>query len=299
METKKFDITSSALEKGIDIAKNFLDKLIMPSIEEAGLLLKEEVTFWKFKNQVRVLNKAKAYCEKHNISPKTISMKLLCPLLDYSALEEDDDLQDKWAILLANMVDSEQNIQNHVFPYILSQISSNEFRLINNEYQEKLKRQTKLREELKSFKENNHEKIRQLELKIAELTGQIKEKRESNTGKLDNSLFQLLSEKASLEKELNPYISKESTLKYQLDKPENVSPLNFKEFELSNVIRLGLVKFIQLPYANSQTLEIPYNTTEISSGYLKVDLDVEVEADEEYILTELGELFIEACSEKK
>ena len=38
----------------------------------------------------------------------------------------------EWAILLGNMVDSEQNIENHVFPYILSQISSNEFEAVLN-----------------------------------------------------------------------------------------------------------------------------------------------------------------------
>src|SRR5690554_4542011 len=117
--TNKIDITSTALEKGIDLAKDFLDKLVMPAVEETGLLLKDKVTLWKFKNQVQMLNKAKAYCEKNNISPKQVSLKLLCPLLDYSGIEEDEILQNKWAILLSNMVDSDQNIENHVFPYIL------------------------------------------------------------------------------------------------------------------------------------------------------------------------------------
>src|SRR3954470_18105341 len=104
---KKLDITSTTLEKGVDIAKNFVDKLIMPSVEEAGLFFKDHVTMWKFKHQIRMLNKAKQYCEKHNISTKKISLKLLCPLLEYSGLEEDEFLLDKWATLLGNMVDSE------------------------------------------------------------------------------------------------------------------------------------------------------------------------------------------------
>jgi hypothetical protein len=44
----KFDITSTAVEKGINLAKNFLDKLIIPAVEETGLLIKDKVTFWKF-----------------------------------------------------------------------------------------------------------------------------------------------------------------------------------------------------------------------------------------------------------
>jgi hypothetical protein len=299
MESKKFDITSSAIEKGIDLAKDFLDKLIIPSVEEAGLLLKEKVTFWKFKNQVKMLNKAKAFCEKHKISPKTISLKLLCPLLDYSALEEEEDLQDKWAILLTNMVDSNQNIQNHVFPYILSQISSNEFALLNNVYKDKLKRQIKVKQEIQTFTELKPESIRKLELQIAELNGQIKEKKESGKERFDSSTWKLEREKMTLEREVKSFTSKENLLNFRFRQPEEIPVVELKEFELSNLIRLGLVKYIQRPFANSQTLEIPYDTDKESSGYLTVDLDVEVEADEEYILTELGELFVSACSEKE
>lgn len=299
MELKKIDITSTAIEKGIDIAKNFVDKLIIPSIEETGLLIKEQVTFWKFKNQVKMLNKAKAYCDKHKVNPKTISLKLLCPLLDYSALEEDDELQDKWAILLSNMVDSEQNIQNHVFPYILSQISSNEFALLDNVFKDKLKRQETLSKELEEFLRNKPEIIKHLELQIAELKGQISAKKESGSNRYDYSVWDLEKKKNALEREIKSYSSKESLINFRLRQPEEIAISELKEYELSNLIRLGLAKFIQRPYANSQTLEIPYDKDEDYYGYLKVDLDIDVDAEEEYILTELGELFIEACSEKK
>src|SRR6185437_12520206 len=54
-----------------------------------------------------------------------------CPLLEYASLEEDPVLEAHWSTLLANLVDSEKNIDNHVFPYIMSQISSNEYKLIS------------------------------------------------------------------------------------------------------------------------------------------------------------------------
>ena len=40
----KLDITSSAIEKGIDIAKSFLEKLIGPTVEETGLLIKDQIS---------------------------------------------------------------------------------------------------------------------------------------------------------------------------------------------------------------------------------------------------------------
>ena len=145
----------------------------MPPLEETGLLLKDQVTLWKFKNQVRMLNKAKEYCEKSNISPKTISLKVLCPLLDYSGLEEDEVLQDKWAILLSNMVDSEQNIENHVFPYILSQLSSNEFLILEKVYDEKQIRVANLTKELKEFKESRPSIEKEIKGGIDELSEKI------------------------------------------------------------------------------------------------------------------------------
>lgn len=53
---KKLNITSTAIEKGIDAATGFLNKLIMPALEESGLLIKDQVTRWRFNIQVKMLN---------------------------------------------------------------------------------------------------------------------------------------------------------------------------------------------------------------------------------------------------
>ena len=139
----------------MDIAKEFLDKLIIPSVEEAGLLIKGQITFWKFMNQVKILKKAKEYCEKNDISVKAISLKVLCPLLDHAALEEKEVLQNKRAILLSNMVDSEQNIENHVFPYLLSQMSSSEYAVLNSTVINERNRKMALEKKLTDFTEKH------------------------------------------------------------------------------------------------------------------------------------------------
>lgn len=298
----KIDITSTALEKGIDIAKDFLDKLIIPSVEETGLLLKDKVTLWKFKNQVKMLNKAKDYCKKHEINPKTISLKVLCPLLDYSALEEDEELQEKWAILLANMVDSEKNIENHVFPYILSQISSNEFKILENVFDDKVLRQKKLSAELEQFK-NNLPKIKaQLVEEIEDFGKRINIEKEKKTELgWNRDAWQLARERDKISNELKSLDRKELTFRIAINEPQAIPEEELKEFELSNLIRLGLIRFVQRAYANSQTLEIPYEHEPEhygSTSYTNIDLDIEIESEEEYVLTELGELFIKACKLK-
>jgi hypothetical protein len=137
-ELQEINIKSSTIEKGLELAKDFLGKLISTTIEEVGLLISDNVKFLRFKNQVRILLKAKDYVEKRNITLKEIPIKILVPLLDKASLEDDEVLQDKWAKMLVNMVDSENNFQNQIFPYTLSQISIEEYNALKELLQKEL-----------------------------------------------------------------------------------------------------------------------------------------------------------------
>lgn len=125
--SKELNIKSSTIEKGLELAKDFLGKLISPTIEEVGLLISDNIKFLRFKNQVKILLKAKNYVEKNNISLKEIPIKILVPLLEKASLEDEEKLQEKWSNMLVNMVDSETNFQNQIFPHILSQMSIGEY----------------------------------------------------------------------------------------------------------------------------------------------------------------------------
>jgi hypothetical protein len=289
MAEHKVEISSKAIEKALDIAKDFLDKLIMPSVEETGLLLRDKVTFWRTKNQIQILNKAKLHCEKHNVATKTISLKVLCPLLDNASLEDDEIMQDKWAILIANMVNSELNIENHVFPYILSQISKDEFLFLESVYQSKQRRVEKLSEQLKSMLEERPEREKQLRESIADISATIK----SDPIAANKEGF--YSQKANMERALSQLASEAKSLQRKISLPESIPDTDIKPFELANLVRLGLAKEIHEPYADSQTLEIP-NYPE--KDYLHVEIDIDVSSNDSHILTELGDLFMAACTER-
>lgn len=49
MENTKFDITSTALEKGIDVVAGFIEKLAGSSLQEAGLLLADKLRVRRLK----------------------------------------------------------------------------------------------------------------------------------------------------------------------------------------------------------------------------------------------------------
>jgi len=50
-DDKKINIKSSTIEKGLDLAKEFLGKLIGPTVEEIGLLVGDSIKYLRFKNK--------------------------------------------------------------------------------------------------------------------------------------------------------------------------------------------------------------------------------------------------------
>jgi len=302
--SKELNIKSSTIERGIDTAKVFLGKLITPAIEEIGLLAKDKVTLWRFKNQVKILNKAQKHCEIHNINPKKVQFKLLVPLIETSSLEEDEILQDKWAILLSNMVDSEQNIENHVFPYILGQISKNEFLFVEQVYLYKRKRVERLGLELSILKEKLPRFEKDIVQKIKEVQNEIEliKKNKKDETPFIRENWKLKDKIKEYESEIKKLKTKAINIRLNITKAETIPDGELAEFEISNLVRLGLIKETQETIANSQTLEIP-NEKQFSQPWINnnvsVDVEIELETYTDHIMTELGELFTRACSEKE
>ena len=147
------DIKSSTIDKGLELIKDFVGKLITPAIEETGLLFGDMIKFVRFKQQVKILSLAKQYAEDRKINIKSIPVKILVPLLENASLEENEEMQDKWAKMITNMADSESNLQNQIFPYLLSQISLSEFEGLKQLIQSD-KEFYRLREELSEIKKD-------------------------------------------------------------------------------------------------------------------------------------------------
>lgn len=130
----ELNIKSSTIEKGLDLAKDFLQSVMKPSLDEVGELFADKVKLWRVKNQIRNIEKVRAIVEKEGIKTKAINMKVLFPYLDAVALEDDETLQDMWANLFVNYIDSEKNLTTHVYPDILRQLSSGEANLLKSIY---------------------------------------------------------------------------------------------------------------------------------------------------------------------
>src|SRR5437773_2026679 len=100
------DPMNTAVEKSIEeaakAAKDYLDKLIAPGLEEGGGIIADTVAYWRFKNKINLVLKAKAFLEAKGLEPHRLLPNVVGPLLEAGSLASEQDMQIRWAALLAN-----------------------------------------------------------------------------------------------------------------------------------------------------------------------------------------------------
>ena len=86
--------------------------------------------------QLKLAKKATAFLREMGANPRAVPLKTLVPLVELSSLEEewDDEMVDRWAALLANASLDPKRVPPS-FPRILSELSSNEARILQALYE--------------------------------------------------------------------------------------------------------------------------------------------------------------------
>lgn len=141
----------SDIVKELNLPKQVVDKgeaafkaVLGPSLKEYSGMLADNFRLRRFKNQVKILYKAQEFLKEKNIDPKKVELKILSPLVEYSSLEEDELLQEKWSKLIANIVSIDGKIllkQNCMD--ILKRISNEDAKLIDYLYEDFLSKRAK------------------------------------------------------------------------------------------------------------------------------------------------------------
>lgn len=128
---------SSELAKGIGVAAekalDFIEKLIAGPFMEGTGIFTDKVKYWRFKNQVNIITKAREYLKSKGIkTPKKIPIKDVTTLLEHASFEEDEIMQDSWAKLLANTMNPDNQFDtSNIFIQILNQLSVNEVYILH------------------------------------------------------------------------------------------------------------------------------------------------------------------------
>lgn len=80
---------------------DILKRILGPAADELGQSLRDYVHFRRQRFH-RLISRSKEIFEQTNTQPTPIPLKVLKPILEYGSIEENDDLQDRWAALLVN-----------------------------------------------------------------------------------------------------------------------------------------------------------------------------------------------------
>lgn len=83
------------------------------SVEQGMGIVEDHLRYVRWERQLRLFDKATETLKSRGLDAptKTIPQKFMIPLLEAATLEEDDELQNKWALLLANAADKSYELE--------------------------------------------------------------------------------------------------------------------------------------------------------------------------------------------
>ncbi len=81
---------------------SIVKRMLGPAADEIAERVRDEIKLYRYGRQLSMLSKAEKLAKDAGFTPKAVPVKLLFGLLEGASLEENEDLHDKWASLLAN-----------------------------------------------------------------------------------------------------------------------------------------------------------------------------------------------------
>lgn len=118
----------------VDGASAFLGRICLPAAEEFGLLLRDKISSWRANNAVKITNKAQRILErKANGLAVSAHPRIIYTAIENGSWAEDDFMQNFWAGILASACTPDgKDESNFIFMNFLSQITSNQVRIIDH-----------------------------------------------------------------------------------------------------------------------------------------------------------------------
>lgn len=120
----------------VDSAQKFAISLLGQSTREVGETIHDQIRYIRFQNQVKILNKAERLLHQTGKNPAKINLKVLAPLIEYSSLEEDENMQECWASMIAS-ISTNPNDQSFDLKCVetLKELSNPEVKLLDLMFQ--------------------------------------------------------------------------------------------------------------------------------------------------------------------
>lgn len=119
METDPTRGWAKAVEKGSEAATEAMKAgrdvggFLAPALRPLVGMLGDQFAVWRTKRQVRLAERYLDFMRDRNLTVATrdIAPAFLLPLIDRASIEDSDDLQDVWAMMLANAADADSGAE--------------------------------------------------------------------------------------------------------------------------------------------------------------------------------------------
>ena len=134
----------------------FLSDITRPPAKELGGLLADSVKYYRFKNQLRILEKAENINKLLGRKLQKVPLQFLANLLDNCSWAEDNYLQSNWATLLANATSKGEDTSNYItYVELLRQLSPIQAKCLETMYEESEYPARRLIKQLPSYQSAN------------------------------------------------------------------------------------------------------------------------------------------------
>ncbi|MET3392540.1 hypothetical protein ABIC33_003198 [Variovorax sp. 1140] len=136
-EAKAVGEIAKTTGKAIDAAKatgGFIAKYIGGALEQGMGIFEDKLKYLRWERQHRLILRADEFLKRSGLQvpSRAVPLKLALPILQGATLEEDDDLQDRWAALLVNAANASFPGEiRRAYASMLEQLTSLDVRILD------------------------------------------------------------------------------------------------------------------------------------------------------------------------
>jgi hypothetical protein len=139
-ESKAVQEVARTTGKAIDAAREaggFIARFIAGSLEQGMGIFEDRLRYLRWERQLRLMQRADQMLKELGLAAPTraVPLRLAIPLIQGASLEEDDELQDRWATLLVNAANAACGMEiRRAHIEILEQITVLEAKILDAVY---------------------------------------------------------------------------------------------------------------------------------------------------------------------
>jgi hypothetical protein len=140
-EAKAVQEMAKVAGKAIDAGQQagaFIARFIGGPLEQAAGIFEDRLRYARWERQQRLMRRAQEFMEQSKMTGPTraVPLKLAIPIFQGAGLEDDDNMQDRWAALLVNAANADFHLEiRRAYLDILEQISPLDAKILDLIYE--------------------------------------------------------------------------------------------------------------------------------------------------------------------